>query len=101
MLLPENKESDPHTYQPLSRYDFRYLELLPGSKNDKIRYFLKFGDLRNPPKYEAISYAWGDANTKVPSVCDGQNLETTPSLNEALRHLRNGCYSYLFRTVQR
>lgn len=79
-----------YRYQKLpNQYSFRYLELLPGSKDDEVAYKLRLGNMRNPPAYEAISYAWGNPNIKVPSVCDGSLLEITPSLWEGLRHLRS------------
>jgi len=78
-----------YRHKPLYPQSFRYLELLPGTKDDEIRYSLKLGDLRKPPEYEALSYTWGDPNVKVPSHCDGKLLHITPNLRDALQHLRH------------
>ena len=38
----------------------------------------------NPPAYEAVSYAWGDANAKADVLCNGEIIEVTQSLYIAL-----------------
>lgn len=43
---------------------FRVLELLPVREGDPISRLLHYLNLSNPLEYEAISYAWGDANDK-------------------------------------
>ncbi|PMD37938.1 hypothetical protein L207DRAFT_387469, partial [Hyaloscypha variabilis F] len=38
--------------------------------------------------YNILSYSWGDENLKQTIICDGENLEITQSLYDALRQLR-------------
>jgi hypothetical protein len=40
--------------------------------------------------YIAVSYVWGDSNIKSTISVDGDRLEITSSLEEALRHIRDG-----------
>lgn len=87
-MMPLSHGLYQYTPLPDKQNSFRYLELLPGEKSDPVSYRLELGDLRKPPQYEALSYAWGNPNVKVASKCDGQLVEITPSFYEALRHLR-------------
>jgi hypothetical protein len=72
----------------LSATSFRVLELLPGIDDDGISYKLHSADWKDPPEYEAVSYAWGDPEHKMVSICDGKELFITPNLHEGLLHLR-------------
>ena len=83
-------EDREYRYKALpNRNSFRCLELLPGKEYEEVRYRLKLADFRHPPSYEAISYAWGEPNTMVTSICDGKILEITPNLKAGLRALRH------------
>jgi hypothetical protein len=83
--------------QPLEiyRYDkmhpqnsFRVLELLPGQEEDPISCLLHIVEWSNPLEYEAISYAWGDANDRKSVTCQGTELEVTRNLHNGLKHFR-------------
>ena len=71
-----------------SKTSFRIAELLPGGEDSPISCRIHIGDWDNPPKYEAVSYAWGNASLRAPIICDGKILEVTQSLRVALTHLR-------------
>ncbi|KAN0096060.1 HET domain containing protein [Hyaloscypha variabilis] len=86
-----------YQYQPLPSHEhFRILELLPadaaerGGSGGGVRCRLHtepFADAEDT--YAAISYVWGDANDKVPIVCDEKIVEVTVNLADALRHIRD------------
>lgn len=67
---------------------FRILELLPETSGDEVKYRLHLADWNDPPAYEAISYAWGDIDTKVDSICNDAILQITPNLRDCLHRLR-------------
>jgi len=78
-----------HPYDKLkSDSSFRILELLPGKNDESIAIILHVADWKTPPKYEAISYAWGDTKVTVPLICQGHVLKVTPSLYSGLLHFR-------------
>ena len=67
---------------------FRVLELMPGEPDEPISVRLHLASWDDPPSYDALSYTWGDLNTKVPILCDGKRLECTPNLRSFLEVLR-------------
>jgi len=62
----------------------RLLELYPGHANDSIDCTLRQIEFENAPKYETISYAWGDPANKIDVLCDGKIIAITQNLNDAL-----------------
>jgi hypothetical protein len=81
--------TDHYIYHPLlTPTSFRVLELLPGSREDRISFHLRVEDFENPPDYEAISYCWGKSSAKIPATCDDKLLEITPSLRDGLAQMR-------------
>ncbi|KAF2423016.1 HET-domain-containing protein [Tothia fuscella] len=78
-----------YTYERLpSSSSFRTLELLPGTGEDEVSYHLHVSDWNHPIAYEAISYAWGDNNLKVSTLCSDKDLQVTPNLRDALLRMR-------------
>ena len=78
-----------YQYSPLpSEECIRILELYPGHANDNIDCTLRQTELENAPKYEAISYAWGDPANKVNVLCDGKIIMITQNLKDALLRLK-------------
>ena len=78
-------------YQPLNvdLKEIRLLELLPGgdiSKTPRCR--LKTASLLAKPKFEALSYCWGDPNVTRDIAIEDLSRPVTVSLDAALRHLR-------------
>ncbi|XMA14771.1 hypothetical protein WAI453_007562 [Rhynchosporium graminicola] len=67
---------------------FRVLELLPGGESDQITCLLHLVDWSNPPEYEAISYAWGNAKDLEVIICEGKEIKVTRNLHSGLCHLR-------------
>jgi hypothetical protein len=67
---------------------FRLLELLPEEDGQSIACTLRNVDWAKSPKYEAVSYAWGDPKARAPVIVNGRRLDVTVSLHTALKHLR-------------
>ena len=78
-----------YQYSPLPSEKFiRLLDLYPGDANDNIDCTLRETELENAPKYEAISYAWGDPANKIDVLCDGKIIMVTQNLKDALLRLK-------------
>lgn len=86
---------------PLTRSHFVYQSLIgsspirlvvlePGRGDDPIRCRLTHVSLDDNPKYEALSYAWGDPSTTVPMYLEDEIFTVTASLEAALSNLRDG-----------
>lgn len=56
--------------------------------NDAVNCTLHQVDFENAPKYEAISYPWGDPANKADVLCDGKVITVTQNLKNALLRLR-------------
>lgn len=70
------------------RKEIRVLILEAGSSTDNISATLSVVSLDNRPKYEALSYAWGDPGiTKEIRLC-GHLFSVTTNLAAALRRIR-------------
>ena len=54
-----------------------------------MRYTLKTLSLNDPPTYKALSYVWGDINSKESLVLNGATCLITKNLDIALRHLQH------------
>jgi len=65
----------------------RLIKIHHASPSDKVRCGMSVHPYA-PPKYQALSYTWGDANRKVPISINGQDFLVTTNLDDALRHLR-------------
>lgn len=72
----------------LKSNQIRMLHLLPGSQKDPIRCVLGTVFLDDSPKYEALSYAWGDPLDCRSIEVDGRTKSVTVNLYHALRRLR-------------
>ncbi|KAI1199853.1 heterokaryon incompatibility protein-domain-containing protein [Nemania serpens] len=85
----------------MSEYTYDEIENIPGGDHirilslkagkiftDRIDVSLSTVSLINPPKYEALSYCWGDASDLGLIFCDGKPFPVTKNLESALRHLR-------------
>ncbi|CAG9998294.1 unnamed protein product [Clonostachys byssicola] len=82
---------DTFAYRPLeSQRTIRTLLLQPGQAGQEVSCSLQHASLdHNRPKYEALSYAWGDVlNTR--QICvDGRTATITASLYSALAQFRH------------
>lgn len=79
-------------YKPLERLanrpSIRLVILHPGNREDSIRLELRHTAFAAKPRYEALSYTWGDKNL-VDVQIDGQNSSIRRNLHQALTHLRD------------
>src|SRR3569833_2160784 len=66
----------------------RLLHLHSGSRDDPITCTLSTTDLDDNPRYEALSYAWGDPWIYRPIVLEGREVNVTANLAAALRRVR-------------
>jgi hypothetical protein len=66
----------------------RLLELFPGVGHDAIIIELTVYPLANAPKFDAISYVWGDSKKIVPVQCNRSTLNITMNLRAALVRVR-------------
>jgi hypothetical protein len=72
----------------LDRREIRLLKILPGSFNDPLRCKLVKVSLDDKPKYNALSYVWGDPTVTKEILVDDIPFAVTTNLETALRHLR-------------
>jgi hypothetical protein len=79
----------PSCHRPLRGDEIRLLKLLPGSFNDPIICYLEHESLASAPRYDALSYTWGDATRTSPIMLDGVQYPITTNLEAALRHVRH------------
>jgi hypothetical protein len=69
--------------------EMRVLELLPDlSASSPINVRLSKAFVAHPPKYQALSYVWGDSSEKVPILVDGKVFQIRKNLFAALKRLR-------------
>jgi len=80
-------------YQPLpietQKDHIRVIELLPGAKTSMIECNILEVSLTDHPPYEAVSYRWGDSESKIPISVEGHYFEVTENLCTALWFLRD------------
>lgn len=88
MTTMDHRSPEPCSFEDLSSQSlFRILELFPGKDGEPISCSTHVVDLHDPPKYEAISYVWGDVRIKNPVSCNGGILNVTANLYRSLLHL--------------
>jgi hypothetical protein len=75
-------------YTSLGEHQIRILYLLPGQWEDMIECMLMVVSSKNNPKYEALSYTWGDSTITEPITVNGAEFQVTTNLAAALRYLR-------------
>ncbi|PVH74769.1 HET-domain-containing protein, partial [Cadophora sp. DSE1049] len=82
---------DDDIYFPLdsSKAQTRLVLLQPGKTREIVRCELSVAALEEKPKYEALSYEWGDAKTTWAIVLNGKRKLIRENLYQALLHLRN------------
>jgi len=68
--------------------EIRVLVLDPGTGDDEVSCSLKHVSLDSSPRFEALSYAWGDAAQRQAIKCADGILRITLNLHCALRHIR-------------
>lgn len=79
----------PYRYSNLTAPDeIRILFLSSGSGSEPLKCQLKHASLSDDPRYDAISYAWGNPNKPKEIICEDRSIPITESLFTALWHLR-------------
>jgi hypothetical protein len=86
-----SQDAQPLQYDRIPRgRSIRVLDLAPGTWDEPVICSLRTVHLDDDdPRYEAISYAWGDHNDRKPVICNGCAITTTRSLFEALQRFRH------------
>ncbi|KAH6706404.1 heterokaryon incompatibility protein-domain-containing protein [Leptodontidium sp. MPI-SDFR-AT-0119] len=87
MASPQSK----YIYTPLdpTTQEIRLSALHPNaSLTAPVILTLSTASLATKPKYEAISYVWGDPTITAPISLDGVSVEVTTNLETALRYFR-------------
>lgn len=82
--------SSKYRYAPLltTERSIRLAILSPGAFDDKVEFKLIQTALDNAPPYEALSYAWGEAEFSESGQVDESTLSLSPTLETALHYLR-------------
>lgn len=83
-------------YRPLNveNNEIRLLKILPGVDGDDLASCtIRHASFSENPVYAALSYSWGDQNTRWLIRVDGVMVNVIVSLEEALRYmaLRGNC----------
>ena len=75
---------------PLRKNQFRLFRLKQHSRTDDIEIEVKTFKIYRAPKYEAISYCWGDKSDGTTIIrCNGEPFEAWVNLYAALRRLHH------------
>ncbi|KAH9203309.1 heterokaryon incompatibility protein-domain-containing protein, partial [Leptodontidium sp. 2 PMI_412] len=99
--VPSQSVSSEFHYEPLTNpsTEIRLVALGPALLDeDEIRCELETVDITST-KYEALSYAWGDATIKSPIMLCGQPFPVTTNLERALRSLRKQSNDYAHKRI--
>jgi hypothetical protein len=83
-----DRRNRPLQHKPLKQDEIRLLVLEPGNADDQIRCRLKHASLASNPKFEALSYVWGDQNVTAEVEFSQERFTVTANLYKALKHLR-------------
>lgn len=87
-----------HVYEPLRSSEFRIIKLGVPSNGNLSASMIKC-DLRNPPNYVAMSYAWGDVGRTTTLLVDNRHISISESLRDALREMAVGNHPYARATM--
>lgn len=79
--------ADSYTYSPLSQRSFRLLRFTSDTTSDEVECELAIFLLSETPKYNALSYCWGNTTRSRSILCNGRRMMITPILKEALNQL--------------
>lgn len=85
-----DKSSSSRIYTPLNSHkgEIRLATIKSGTQPEPIRCNLSYVSLNDTPKYEALSYVWGDPSIRIPILLDEHPFGVTQNLGLALRFLR-------------
>jgi Heterokaryon incompatibility protein (HET) len=71
-------------YSDLDKHEIRLLRRI---RDRHLEFELHRVDIRDKPKYVALSYAWGTKKSRLPILIDGQEFIHTENLYQALERL--------------
>ena len=96
-IFNQVKMTTPYKHGPLDLKvpSIRLLYLQPGEADEPIACKLSVSRLDERPYFSALSYTWGDANTRKPILIDGHILDVTANLHDALKILRPSLGSHV------
>ena len=95
LVAPKNGERSivpKHSYQPLEQNVdcTRFVKIEPAENDeDPIVCTLVHKGFGERPKFEALSYMWGDESIEESIILDGVEFAVRKNLRDALGHLRN------------
>ncbi|EHK42440.1 hypothetical protein TRIATDRAFT_185589, partial [Trichoderma atroviride IMI 206040] len=67
----------------------RLCSLYPGNFDDPIQCYIKPFNLHPLPKFEALSYTWGNPTDRLPIIANGETMLVTKNLATSLTYLRD------------
>lgn len=90
-MMASNQDAGFDFYSPLPGTEtFRLLILEPSPRSsDQVSVRLLVTEPSTAPEYDAISYVWGDTETKIAIDCDGRAFLITANLHWALVRIRD------------
>ncbi|KAI6084372.1 heterokaryon incompatibility protein-domain-containing protein [Hypoxylon rubiginosum] len=77
----------PNIYSPLPQNAVRLLRFTSDAGSQHLECELAIFPLNMAPKFNALSYCWGDVDRSSSIRCNGHQMSITPTLLEALRDL--------------
>ncbi|KAI9782131.1 MAG: hypothetical protein M1839_005478 [Geoglossum umbratile] len=80
-LLPAQDTHSAHLDLPLLRSELYTIDFKDSSRPLGVAHYVE-------PRYEALSYAWGDGSTRRKLIISGREFSITTNLEVALRHLQ-------------
>ena len=84
----ETTNMELYSYQSLENRQIRLMKLDAGTGVEPLVGTLQTYLIDNTPKYEALSYTWGDSRKLASLACSGQIILLTQNLKAALLRLR-------------
>jgi hypothetical protein len=79
----------PHLYyQPLKSNEIRLIKFDENLlRSNKFSGELDYVNVEDDPIFFALSYVWGDSTQTKPVIINGQSVEVTENLHDALRFM--------------
>lgn len=84
-----DKPSSSRIYTPVNsqKREIRLVTIKSGEPPEPIQCNLSYVSMNDTPKYEALSYVWGDPSIRIPILLDEHPFGVTQNLGLALRFL--------------
>lgn len=75
-----------------ARSQIRICHILPALSDGRIACELRPASMNNLPRYNCLSYVWGEHKDKAEILLNGESFEVTSNLHIILQHLQCNCY---------